>query len=167
LCRAPSSFKNAVALSDAIPWEIAVLAKPSDKFSALVDSLLAEGLSVRFRAGGRSMLPTLRDGDCVTVAPVDPRAVAIGDVVLCRTSGGPIVHRVAQRSGGAGEARFTLRGDASFENDRPVGAPDLLGRVVGVDRAPEAPLIRVGRRLRSFLYAVVRACLALGWASSP
>ncbi len=89
------------------------MATNSEVFTAVVDSLLAEGLSVRFRAGGRSMLPTVRDGDCVTVAPVDARAVAVGDVLLCRTPRGPVAHRVASIGAqqlGARPLQFTLRG---------------------------------------------------------
>jgi len=129
---------------------------------------------VRFRAGGRSMLPTVRDGDCVTVAPVDPRAVAVGDVLFCRTRRGPIAHRVARISGAQpGDGRpqaFMLRGDAALENDRPVAAPDVIGRVVSVDRDGRAhdlafPGGRVGRwlltallRARPVLTAAARAC---------
>ena len=124
------------------------------------------------------MLPTVRDGDCVTVAPVDPRAVAVGDVLFCRTWRGPVAHRVA-RIGGAqpDDARrqsprqFTLRGDAALDNDRPVAAPDVIGRVVSVDRDGRAhdlafPGGRVGRwlltallRVRPVLTAAARAYL--------
>jgi hypothetical protein len=137
-------------------------------------------VSVRFRAGGRSMLPTVRDGDCVTVAPVDPRDVAVGDVLLCRTWRGPIAHRVAS-IGAQPDARprkFTLRGDASLDNDRPVTAPDVVGRVVSVDRDGRArdvafPGGRVGRwlltallRARPVLAAAARAFPGAG-VSSP
>ena len=129
---------------------------------------------MRFRARGRSMLPTVRDGDCVTVGPVDPRAVAVGDVLFCRTWRGPVAHRVARIDARQPDARprqFTLRGDASLENDRPVAAPDVIGRVVSVDRDGRAhdvafPGGRVGRwlmtallRARPVLTAAARAYL--------
>ena len=150
------------------------LATNSKVFTAIVDSLLADGLSVRFRAGGRSMLPTVRDGDCVTVAPVDPRAVAVGDVLFCRTWRGPVAHRVASIGARQRDARprlFTLRGDASLGNDRPVAASDVIGRVISVDRGGRArdlalPRGSVGRwlltawlRARPMLTAAARACL--------
>ena len=119
------------------------------------------------------MLPTVRDGDCVTVAPVDPRAVAVGDVLFCRTPRGPVAHRVASIGAqpNARPSQFTLRGDASLENDRPVAAPDVIGRVVSVDRDGRAhdvafPGGRVGRwlltallRARPVLTAAARAYL--------
>src|SRR5262249_45936491 len=40
------------------------------QFAALVDSVVGSGLSVRFRAAGDSMSPTILNGDIITVAPV-------------------------------------------------------------------------------------------------
>jgi hypothetical protein len=107
----------------------------SKVFCAVVQSLLDEGLSVRFRARGRSMLPALRDGECLIVAPAHPAEIAVGDVVLCDTWRGPVAHRVSSVERLAdGERRFNLRGDASLEGDGPVAARQLRGRIVGVER---------------------------------
>jgi hypothetical protein len=104
-------------------------------FTAVVDGLLADGYQVRFRAAGRSMLPTVRDGECLVVAPASARDVARGDVVLCATWRGPVAHRVVSVGVDVGGAPvFTLRGDASLELDRPVAAAQVRGRVVGVER---------------------------------
>lgn len=112
---------------------------------AVVDSLFAEGLSVRFRAGGRSMLPVVRDGDCLTVSPVRPADVGPGDVLLCDTRRGPIAHRVLSvATGPGGERRFTLRGDASRTCDVPVAEAEVRGRVVSVERAGRA--VRLPKR---------------------
>jgi hypothetical protein len=105
-------------------------------FTHVVDSLLAEGLRVRFRAAGRSMRPAVRDGECLVVAPVMAREVVRGDVVLCETSRGPVAHRVVAVERDATDVvRFLLRGDASLEPDRPLPATALRARVVGVERA--------------------------------
>jgi hypothetical protein len=107
------------------------------------------------------MLPTVHDGDCVTVAPVDPRAVEVGDVLFCRTRRGPVAHRVASIGGAQPDAarQFTLRGDAALENDRPVAAPDVIGRVVSVDRDGRAHDLGFpgGRAGRWLLTALLRA----------
>jgi hypothetical protein len=120
------------------------------RFGDLAAELLAQGVAVRFRATGRSMLPTVRDGDCLIVAPVSLREVAVGDVVLCEGRRGPVAHRVAAVETAAdGRSRFVLRGDASLENDPPLDEAHLRGRVVALERAglrlplppaPPAPL---------------------------
>ena len=117
----------------------------SQVFSTIVDSLLAEGITVRFRAGGRSMLPTLHDGDCVVVKPVAPADVKLGDVVFCQTSRGPVVHRVVDIDTAA--RRLTLRGDASLEPDAPVTAAQVRGTVTNVDGAREMLMFGLARSI--------------------
>jgi hypothetical protein len=114
-------------------------------FSLVTERLLAEGLRVRFYARGRSMLPTVRDGECVTVEPLAAQKVALGDVVLCETWRGPVAHRVlAIDVGDGGARRFTLRGDASDELDRPIDARQLRGRVATVEREGRARSLAIG-----------------------
>ncbi len=115
--------------------------------------LLRGGTSVRFRANGRSMYPSIRDGEVVVVEPVEPSDVKRGDIVLYRldrstptqssvlspqSSSGVIAHRVVQvnRSNGSHEEAllFRLRGDASSCCDEPVEAQQILGLVVFVER---------------------------------
>jgi hypothetical protein len=136
-------------------------------FTVVADSLLDAGFKLRFRAGGHSMGSAVRDGEHVTVAPVDARDIDVGDIVLCQTWRGPLAHRVQWiERAAAGAARFVLRGDASFEDDRPVAAGQLRGRVVSVERDGRAIDLAVrggalGRRL--FVAALrARAALAAG-----
>jgi hypothetical protein len=136
----------------------------SELFSAIVHSLLEEGLSVRFRASGRSMLPALRDGEYLIVAPARAAEIDIGDVVLCDTRRGPVAHRVLSVERSArGEKQFTLRGDASLECDGPVTAPQVRGRIVSVERDGRrvSLAIRGGRLGRLALTAALRVRPAL------
>ncbi len=48
----------------------------------LSNELLRNGQSVRFSAPGRSMYPTIREGEPITVQPVSPSAVQKGDIIL-------------------------------------------------------------------------------------
>ena len=106
-----------------------------DLFSAAVDSLLEAGLSVRFRAGGRSMTPTVRDGEYLIVSPMDSTHVGRGDIVFCQTRRGPVAHRVCDiQPAPDNSKRYVLYGDASLDSDLPVAAHQLRGRVVGVER---------------------------------
>lgn len=80
-------------------------------FSELLRSLLGEGISVRFRAQGRSMYPAIADGDVVQVNPPAGPAVR-GEVVMVESSEGLRVHRVI-RSG----ENMRTRGDCCFQSD--------------------------------------------------
>jgi hypothetical protein len=66
----------------------------STKFADLATELLERGHSVRFQAPGRSMHPTIREGETITVEPVEPSAVKRGDIILYRSESGVIAHRV-------------------------------------------------------------------------
>ncbi|HEX8141787.1 MAG TPA: hypothetical protein VF553_04270 [Pyrinomonadaceae bacterium] len=97
--------------------------------------LLRLGYRIRFRPGGHSMQPTIRDGEAVTVAPVNPRTVKRGDILLYSTGAGVIAHRVVAVSRDAAAGRyFLLRGDSSSTTDKPVAAHQVLGRIVYVER---------------------------------
>lgn len=136
-------------------------------FSTVADSLLAAGFKLRFRAGGHSMGLAVRDGERVTVAPVDARDVDVGDIVLCQTWRGPLAHRVQRIEAAAGAVRFVLRGDSSFEDDQPVVPAQLRGRVVSVERDGRAfdLAVRGGALGRRVFVAALRARAALAAAT--
>ncbi len=125
------------------------------RFQPVLRSLLADGLTVRFEAGGRSMLPTIHDGDTLVVEPVDPATIECGDVIVVE---GPVCVR-AHRVIGAGDDRaFVMQGDALRMADAPV-----LGKVAGVERygqrrSVQGPVVKARVFLRRSLMAA-RKCL--------
>jgi hypothetical protein len=56
---------------------------------------VAAGASVEFRPTGSSMFPLIRSRDLVTVAPVDPARLEVGDIVLARVAGTVYLHLVS------------------------------------------------------------------------
>ena len=61
----------------------------------MVAARVAEGATVDFRPSGSSMVPLIRSGDPVTVAPVDPTRLEVGDIVLARVAGAVCLHLVS------------------------------------------------------------------------
>lgn len=121
-------------------------------FSPLCSDLLRSGQAVRFRAPGGSMHPTIRDGENITVRPLDPALVRRGDVVLYGGRRGLTAHRVVRL---VGERRqpdyFVLRGDNGAGYDEVVDPSRLLGRVSSVERRwmprdPSSTAARLGAR---------------------
>jgi hypothetical protein len=126
---------------------------------ALISDLLRTGKLVRFRAPGYSMYPTILHGDVITIEPVEPSAVKVGDIALYRNENSVIAHRVIKilkrsernsRSAPQGpqgrstppiEAGpstsetllFILCGDARPACDDPVAAEHILGKVVLIE----------------------------------
>ena len=101
-------------------------------FGDLCLALLREGHSVRFRAAGLSMAPSIEDGDVITVAP-PTTAVRRGDVLLYLSGGRLTAHRVIGRVRG-GEPLLRMRGDAPGWEEERVRLDAILGRVESVER---------------------------------
>lgn len=97
-------------------------------YFALVDDQLAEGQTVRIVLRGTSMLPTLREGDVLSLAPV-AGTPSVGDVVLFRYGGRHLLHRVVSRDGD----RLTMQGDNCY-NTESCEVKDVVGRLVHVNR---------------------------------
>lgn len=110
------------------------------KFIHVLEALLGGGHSVRFRAPGWSMHPTIRNGEAITVMPLGRSPVRVGDVVLYRRGRAAIAHRVIRLQSDGRSAGFVLRGDGARSCDRPVELAQVLGRVLVTERD--------GRRVR-------------------
>ncbi len=97
-------------------------------FFALVGDQLSNGQSVRIVLRGTSMLPTLRDGDMLTLSPV-VGSPSVGDVVLFRCGNTHLLHRVISRNG----ERLTMQGDNCYSTESCM-VSDVVGRLLSVDR---------------------------------
>ena len=68
---------------------------------------VAEGHTVDFRPTGSSMVPLIRSRQLVTVAPVDPAKVEVGDIVLVRVAGTTYLHLVSAVNATAGRVQIS------------------------------------------------------------
>src|SRR5918995_275961 len=68
---------------------------------------VAAGSTVEFRPSGSSMVPLIRSRQLVTVAPVDPARVEVGDIVLARVAGTVYLHLVSAVDAGAGRVQIS------------------------------------------------------------
>jgi signal peptidase I len=91
--------------------------------------------SLRFRATGWSMLPSVWPGDTLVIERVTADQVRVGDVMLVGRDGRLCAHRVVSVAEGYGSRRWITQGDANSAPDRPVSEEELLGRVDYVIRA--------------------------------
>jgi hypothetical protein len=91
--------------------------------------LRGSGSTLEATIAGRSMLPTLRDGDRVRLRPVAAADYRDGDVVVCVLKDELFAHRVVHRCGrGADDCVVTL-GDGRRLCDPATRVSDILGRV--------------------------------------
>ena len=96
----------------------------------LVAELLARGASARFVARGGSMSPWIRDGDVVTVEPLE---AGLGDVAAFRLPGGGRrlrVHRLVRRVAPG----WLAQGDRQGRADGVIPDSEILGVVRRIER---------------------------------
>jgi hypothetical protein len=111
----------------------------SSIFQLLTSELIAGGYGLRFQAIGRSMLPTIQDGEIVHVKPVAGDMLRIGDIVLLRTGGQFKAHRIIRKRG----QHFITRGDAGMDTDGEIRCDQILGRVTAKEAVSSRRLVRL------------------------
>jgi len=101
------------------------------ELSSLLAAVTASGATVRIVAHGRSMLPSIRDGDALVVARAEgPPPLGAVVAIAAPPSGRLLFHRVVARRG----ARVLVRGDNVLQPDGWVEIPAVLGVVERVER---------------------------------
>jgi len=124
-------------------------------FSELSGHILYQGAYLFFEAHGSSMSPFIRDSDFLTVQPVEPSTLKLGDVAFYWIDGGQLIaHRVVGKRAQHGQLVLQIRGNASFCQDEMVPASQILGRVTRIQRGEK--IIRLERwrwQLISILWA--------------
>jgi hypothetical protein len=73
----------------------------------VIAARVAAGATVHFRPSGSSMVPLIRSRQLVTVAPVDPTKVDVGDIVLARVSGTVHLHLVSAVDASTGRVQIS------------------------------------------------------------
>jgi signal peptidase I len=108
------------------------LSLSSQQLQELLRGVLDKGASFRFRATGFSMSPFIKDGDVLTIAPVQGSAPRLGDVVVFThpLTKKLIIHRVIGKRAGF----YLAKGDNVPEGDGLISKADIVGRVTKVER---------------------------------
>ena len=106
----------------------------------LLTAVLEKGSRFRFRAGGFSMAPFVRDGDILTVSRLSRSTPGLGDLVAVTNSEADrlLVHRVIARK----EDAVLVKGDNLACPDGLVPRDRVLGRVTRIER--NARRVRLG-----------------------
>lgn len=132
-------------------------------FHLLTSDLISAGYGLRFQAVGRSMLPTIQDGEIVHVKPVAANMLRIGDIVLLRAGEQFKAHRIIRKRGQC----FITRGDSGVDNDGEIRCDQILGRVIAKEVVNSRRLVRLdGMRARLEFFSLEtrrRAATFMEW----
>lgn len=117
-------------------------------------SLLAEGKTLKVRAEGYSMYPTIRPGSVILIEPVaagDP--LVPGEIIAWKRESGLVVHRLIRIYRNNDVVFLFTRGDSCRFEDKPVTPGQIAGRVTGIsdkDGKPFKPYHQ--RMIHCYLY---------------
>lgn len=104
-------------------------------------SLLSQGTTIRIRAHGYSMYPSIKPGSLIVIEPIkvkgDPKP---GEIVAIKRENGLIVHRIIKITIRDGVRKYIARGDSNAREDKPVNPDMIAGRVVRAEPTGENPV---------------------------
>jgi signal peptidase I len=104
-------------------------------------TLLSEGKTIRIKAHGYSMFPSIKPGSLILIEPLNikgpPRC---GEIIAIRRETGLIVHRLSSIIRSNGITSYIARGDSNPYPDNPVKIDKIAGRITGAESTGENPV---------------------------
>jgi signal peptidase I len=103
--------------------------------------LLAEGKTIRVKAEGISMYPSIKSGSVIFIEPFKQGAVPVrGDIIAWKRDSGIVVHRLVSTYKAKMQKYYVTRGDSSLVEDEPVLFEQIAGKVVRVENPEGKPV---------------------------
>jgi signal peptidase I len=104
-------------------------------------TLLAEGKTIRIKAHGYSMFPSIKPGSLILIEPLNVKGIPHeGEIIAIRRETGLIVHRLSKILYKNGVTCYIARGDSNAYADKPVKIDKIAGRIVRAESTGENPV---------------------------
>jgi signal peptidase I len=113
-------------------------------FSSVKDvssSLLSEGKTIRIKAHGYSMYPSIKPGSIIIIEPLSSKGNPVpGEIIAIKRENGMVVHRLIKIIIRDGKRYYIARGDSNAFADTPVPIDRISGRIVRAEPSGENPI---------------------------
>jgi signal peptidase I len=104
-------------------------------------TLLSEGKTIRIKAHGYSMYPSIKPGSMVLIEPLNIKGLPHpGEIIAIRREQGLIVHRLSRIINSNGIISYIARGDSNAIADNPINIDKIAGRIVRSEATGENPV---------------------------
>jgi signal peptidase I len=104
-------------------------------------SLLSEGKTIRIKAHGYSMYPSIKPGSLILIEPIKLKGLPKpGEIIAIKRENGLVVHRLVRSVVNNGVTSYIARGDSNAYADNPINIGKIAGRVVGAETTGENPV---------------------------
>jgi signal peptidase I len=129
-------------------------------------TLLSEGKTIRIKAHGYSMYPSIKPGSLILIEPIHLKGPPVpGEIIAIRRENGLVVHRLTKIVKKNGITSFIARGDSNAYADNPIKIDKIAGRIVRAESTGENRIpadIRINIR-PNYLRNRIRVILILIW----
>jgi len=103
--------------------------------------LLAEGKTIRVKAEGTSMYPSIKSGSVIFIEPLKQGTEPVaGEIIAWKRDSGIVVHRLVSSYITKHQKYYVTRGDSSIAEDEPVLPEQIAGKVVRVENPEGKPV---------------------------
>jgi signal peptidase I len=104
-------------------------------------TLLSEGKTIRIKANGYSMYPSIKPGSMILIEPLNVKGLPHpGEIIAIRRKNGLVVHRLSKIKVINGAVCYIARGDSNPYSDNPVKIDFIAGRITGAETTGENPV---------------------------
>jgi signal peptidase I len=128
-------------------------------------NLLSEGKTIRIKAHGYSMYPSIKPGSVILIEPIRLKGAPVpGEIIAIRRENGLVVHRLTKVVVENGVTCYIARGDSNAHADNPVKIDKIAGRIVRTETTAENPVpadIRKNIRPNYFFNRIRVICLII------
>jgi signal peptidase I len=118
-------------------------------------TLLSEGKTIRIKAHGYSMYPSIKPGSLVLIEPIRLKGAPVpGEIIAITRENGLILHRLVKIVIKNNVTTYIARGDGNAFADNPIKIDKIAGRIVGAESTGENPVpadIRINTRPNYFI----------------
>ena len=103
--------------------------------------LLAEGKTIRVKAEGISMYPSIKSGSVIFIESLKQGIEPVpGEIIAWKRDSGIVVHRLVSTYITKHQKYYVTRGDSSLAEDEPVLLEQIAGKVVRVENPEGKPV---------------------------
>lgn len=117
-------------------------------------NLLSEGKTIRIKAHGYSMYPSIKPGSLILIEPLIIKGLPLqGEIIAIKRENGLVVHRLASTTKINGTDFYIARGDSNAWADDPVRIEKIVGRVIKAEAVENNTMsdLRIRKRPHWFI----------------
>jgi signal peptidase I len=104
-------------------------------------SLLAEGKTLKVKAEGISMYPSIKSGSVIFIEPFKQGTEPVpGEIIAWKRDSGIVVHRLVSTYKSKMQKYYVTRGDSILTEDEPVLFEQIAGKVIRVENPEGKPV---------------------------